>query len=320
MRPRVSGNLGRVMLPPLLSALLRLALGLSAAGVSLTVDAAIYRYKDADGHWIYTDQPPVIGQTPVALAGGVGATPPKMVVEPRNLDGKIAFVAVNECRCKVEFGLRVGSDDATAQTGHAVVAAQSEEVLLSVPAPAGIGNIPFDFGYVIGEPGTTHAPPRPYRLPFATAQSFRVTQAPPTQITHRDSSSYNAVDFDMPVGTAIHAAREGLVINVASGFFRGGLSTQMLSEANFVQILHDDGTTAIYAHLQMDTVRVRPGQRVRRGEYIANSGNTGFSGGPHLHFAVLRNAGMINESVPVTFEGAAGAAVTAHTGEALEAY
>ena len=191
---------------------------------------------------------------------------------------------------------------------------------LSVPAPAGIGNIPFDFGYVIGEPGTTHAPPRPYRLPFATAQSFRVTQAPPAQITHRDSSSYNAVDFDMPVGTAIHAAREGLVINVASGFFRGGLSTQMLSEANFVQILHDDGTTAIYAHLQMDTVRVRPGQRVRRGEYIANSGNTGFSGGPHLHFAVLRNAGMINESVPVTFEGAAGAAVTAHTGEALEAY
>jgi len=298
----------------------RFATCLAATCVALTATAEIYRYKDADGRWVYTDQPPVVGQTPMAIATGLGAAPPKIAVEPRNLAGEIAFVAVNECRCKVEFGLRVGSDDATAQTGHAVVAAQSEEVLLSVPAPAGIGNIPFDFGYVIGEPGTTHAPPRPYRLPFATAQSFRVTQAPPTQITHRDSSSYNAVDFDMPVGTAIHAAREGLVINVASRFFRGGLSTQMLGEANFVQILHDDGTTAIYAHLQMDTVRVRPGQRVRRGEYIANSGNTGYSGGPHLHFAVIRNAGMINESVPVTFEGAAGAAVTAHTGEALEAY
>jgi len=307
------------MLSPL-SVYLRLAIGLAAACVALAANAAIYRYKDADGHWIYTDQPPVIGQTPVALAGGVGATPPKIVVEPRNLDGRIAFVAINECRCKVEFGLRVGSDDATAQAGHAVVAAQSEEVLLSIPAPAGIGNIPFDFGYVIGEPGVSHAPPRPYRLPFAAAQSFRVTQAPPDLITHRESSSYNAVDFDMPVGTAIHAAREGLVINVASRFFRGGLSTQMLGEANFVQILHDDGTTAIYAHLQMDTVRVRPGQRVRRGEYIANSGNTGYSGGPHLHFVVIRNAGMLNESVPVTFEGAAGAAVTAETGQTLEAY
>ena len=307
------------MLSPL-SVFLRLAIGLAVACVALAASAAIYRYKDADGHWIYTDQPPVIGQTPVTLAGGVGATPPKIVVEPRNLDGKIAFVAVNECRCKVEFGLRVGSDDATAQAGHAVVAAQSEAVLLSIPAPPGIGNIPFDFGYVIGEPGISHAPPRPYRLPFAAAQSFQVTQAPPDRITHRESSSYNAVDFDMPVGTAIHAAREGLVINVATGFFRGGLSTQMLGEANFVQILHDDGTTAIYAHLQMDTVRVRPGQRVRRGEYIANSGNTGYSGGPHLHFVVIRNAGMINESVPVTFEGAAGAAVTAQTGQTLEAY
>jgi len=307
------------MLSPL-SVLLRLAIGLAAACVALAANAAIYRYKDADGHWIYTDQPPVIGQSPVTLAGGGGATPPKIVVEPRNLDGRIAFVAINECRCKVEFGLRVGSDDATAQAGHAVVAAQSEEVLLSIPAPAGIGNIPFDFGYVIGEPGISHAPPRPYRLPFAAAQSFRVTQAPPDRITHRESSSYNAVDFDMPVGTAIHAAREGLVINVASRFFRGGLSTQVLGEANFVQILHDDGTTAIYAHLQMDTVRVRPGQRVRRGEYIANSGNTGYSGGPHLHFVVMRNAGMINESVPVTFEGAAGAAVTAQTGQTLEAY
>ena len=307
------------MLSPL-SVFLRLAIGLAAACVALAANAAIYRYKDADGHWIYTDQPPVIGPTPVTLAGGVGATPPKIVVEPRNLDGKIAFVAVNECRCKVEFGLRVGSDDATAQAGHAVVAAQSEAVLLAIAAPPGIGNIPFDFGYVIGEPGISHAPPRPYRLPFAAAQSFEVTQAPPERITHNDPGSYNAVDFDMPVGTAIHAAREGLVINVASRFFRGGLSTQMLGEANFVQILHDDGTTAIYAHLQMDTVRVRPGQRVRRGEYIANSGNTGYSGGPHLHFAVIRNAGMINESVPVTFEGAAGAAVTAETGQTLEAY
>jgi murein DD-endopeptidase MepM/ murein hydrolase activator NlpD len=302
------------------SVLLRLALALTAACAALAANAEIYRYKDKDGHWVYTDQPPVGVQTPVAVSIGAGAAPPRMVVEPRNSGGEIAFVAINECRCPVEFGLRVGADDATAETGHAVVAAQSEQVLLTVPAPPGIGNIPFDFGYVIGEPGVRHSPAQPYRLPFAVAQSFKITQAPPQHFTHRDWSSFNAVDFEMPVGTPIHAAREGLVINVAHRFFKSGLSTQMLGEANFVQVLHDDGTTAVYAHLQMDTVRVRPGQRVRRGEYIANSGNTGFSGGPHLHFAVLRNAGMRSESVPVTFAGVAGASVTPQTGLALEAY
>ncbi len=93
-----------------------------------------------------------------------------------------------------------------------------------------------------------------------------------------------------------------------------------MDEANFVQIMHDDGTYAIYAHLQLDTVRVKPGQRVARGEYIANSGNTGFSSGPHLHFAVLRNVGLRSESVPVTFAGPGGVGVTPRSGQALTAY
>ena len=118
----------------------------------------------------------------------------------------------------------------------------------------------------------------------------------------------------------IRAARDGRVINVAHKFFRGGLATENRDEANFVQVLHDDGTTAIYAHLQMDTIRVRPGQRLQRGEYIANSGNTGFSSGPHLHFVVLRNVGLRSESVPVQFAGPGDAGVTPQTGHVLTAH
>jgi murein DD-endopeptidase MepM/ murein hydrolase activator NlpD len=200
------------------------------------------------------------------------------------------------------------------------VAPQSEQVLLDVAAADGPSEVRYEYSYVIGEPGAEHRPARTYRAPFALAQRFKVTQAPPDAVTHVDPSSRNAIDIAMPVGTAIHAAREGLVINVAARHFKSSLNPQSMDEANFVQVMHDDGTHAIYAHLQLDTVRVRVGQRIARGEYIANSGNTGFSSGPHLHFVVLHNAGLRSESVPVTFAGPGGASVTPRSGQVLTAY
>jgi len=291
-----------------------------AAFAALAVDAQAYRYKDDNGNWVYTDRPPPSSQPAETMRLKAGAASPRIVVEPRSSGGGVAMVAVNECRCTVEFGIRTTGGDGRERITKAVVPGRSEQVLLEVPAPPGTGAIAFDYGYVIGEPGATHAPPGPYRAPFALAQSFQVTQAPPDAVTHVDPASRNAIDIAMPVGTAVHAARDGVVINVAHKFFRGGLQIERRDEANFVQVLHDDGTNAVYAHLQMDTIRVRPGQRVQRGEYIANSGNTGYSGGPHLHFVVLRNAGLKSESVPVTFAGPGGASVVPHSGRDLTAY
>jgi murein DD-endopeptidase MepM/ murein hydrolase activator NlpD len=281
--------------------------------------AEVYRYKDKSGQWVFSDRQPdaVRAVEPVQVKSGAAA--PRISVEPRTTPQGISIVAVNECRCSVEFGLRVGNMRET-ETVRATVAPRSERLLFSLPPPAGKVQIPFDFGYVIGVPGAEHSPRGPYRAPFANARSFTVSQAPPDHFTHLDPSSRYAVDFAMPEGSAVHAAREGVVINVAHRFFRGGLAPSNQDEANFVQILHDDGTNAIYAHLQMDSIRVRPGQRVARGEYIANSGNTGFSSGPHLHFAVLRNAGMRSVSVPVTFAGPGRAIVAPRTGSTLTAY
>ena len=286
--------------------------------VSLGAAAAAYRYKDEHGRWVYTDRPPIGGKAEDVALGGLGGASPLMRVVPRPTSEGVALVAINPCRCVVEFAVKAITASGP-RSGREVLAPESELALLDVPAVDGPSEVRYEYGYVVGEPNVQHRPTAPYRAPFALAQGFRVTQAPPDAVTHTDLASRNAIDIAMPVGTAVHAAREGLVINVARNHYRGGLQLAALGEANFVQILHDDGTYAIYAHLQLDTVRVRPGQRVSRGEYIANSGNTGFSSGPHLHFVVLRNVGLRSESIPVTFAGAGSAVVAPRTGQLLEA-
>jgi len=124
----------------------------------------------------------------------------------------------------------------------------------------------------------------------------------------------------MPVGTDVFAAREGVVIEVASDFSESGTNYEIDGpRANVVRVLHDDGTMALYVHLNWNTIRVVPGQHVRRGEYLADSGNTGFSTGPHLHFVVQRNEGGALVAVPLEFAGPSGPE-TLVTGETYTAY
>ena len=179
----------------------------------------------------------------------------------------------------------------------------------------------YQFKYLAGDPSARHRPRGGYRAPYAVGSNYPVTQAFPEVATHTTRDSYYAVDFAMPIGTDIFAARDGVVFDVASNNFTGGLDPARDGpNANVVRVMHDDGTYAIYAHLNTNTIRVRPGDYVRRGEYIADSGNTGYSSGPHLHFAVVRNAGMRVESVPVTFIGADSDSIVPASGTNLTAY
>jgi len=157
-------------------------------------------------------------------------------------------------------------------------------------------------------------------LPYALSSAVRVSQAYPVVKTHGDPASQYAVDFVMPVGTDVFAARDGVVIEVASDFFESGTDYEVDGpRANVVRILHADGTMALYVHLNWNTIRVVPGQRVRRGEYLADSGNTGFTTGPHLHFVVQRNEGGALVAVPLEFAGPNGPE-TLVTGETYTAY
>lgn len=156
-------------------------------------------------------------------------------------------------------------------------------------------------------PGDPRATPLdvPYRLPFAHGH-VRVDQAFGGAYSHADAENLHAVDFALPEGTPVLAAREGVVMQTEAGYREGGPEPRLRGRANFVRILHADGSMATYAHLQPGGVLVRPGQHVRQGERIGLSGNTGYSTAPHLHFVVQVNRGLRLVSLPFRMAGPEG--------------
>jgi len=123
----------------------------------------------------------------------------------------------------------------------------------------------------------------PYILPYAKNESYEVVQGYGGKFSHQ---GIYALDFDMPIGTAIFAARGGIIIEVVQHHNRSCKNINCAKYNNYILIAHNDGTFASYAHIVKDGAKVVVGQQVVKGELIAISGNTGFSSGPHLHFAV----------------------------------
>lgn len=146
-----------------------------------------------------------------------------------------------------------------------------------------------------------------YRLPYGDDVSFPIIQGYAAKLTHRGAERYT-LDFGMPVGTPVHAAREGVVVLVEDSHDTGCGREECGRYANFVVVLHSDGTTGEYFHLERSSVQVRVGERVQRGQRLARSGNTGFSTAPHLHFGVYRtDRERHTESLAVRFVTRAGA-------------
>lgn len=90
-------------------------------------------------------------------------------------------------------------------------------------------------------------------------------------VTHR-ISPHNGTDFAVPSGTKVYAIGDGVV--QFSGYHPAA--------GNYIVIKHGRKYTTRYLHLSKSLVR--RGQRVKMGEIIARSGNTGRTTGPHLHY------------------------------------
>lgn len=126
--------------------------------------------------------------------------------------------------------------------------------------------------------------------------------------THAGRMAY-AIDLDVAVGTPVQAMRSGKVVRLEERFADTGGGAEKRSQMNFVLIEHDGGYRSAYLHLKQgfaSSVGLKVGDRVKAGELIGYSGNSGWSTGAHLHVEVHKAGEHLTfgQSVPFVFNGA----------------
>ncbi len=110
------------------------------------------------------------------------------------------------------------------------------------------------------------------------------------------------------------------MVQVKDNYHMGGTDEYFLDKANYVQVMHEDGTFAIYAHLLLGTAKVKPGDRVAAGTPVGQSGSSGYSTGPHLHFVVSRPGDFAYPSIPFQFLNASGQPFVPEAGKTVCEY
>jgi len=122
-------------------------------------------------------------------------------------------------------------------------------------------------------------------LRFPTSKQFRVSSnfnpRRLNPVTGR-VAPHRGVDFAMPQGTPVLAVGDGEVV----------MAKRSGAAGYYVAVRHGRTYTTRYMHLRK--LLVKPGQKVKRGDRIALSGNTGRSTGPHLHYEVWINQQAVN--------------------------
>lgn len=311
------------MMPPrILAAVAMFGLALvTAVGLA----KQLYKYRDASGAWIFTDKAPGADVKAEVRPLPASELPARISLRNRGASDAPTLTVINDYYGPVEVeivGERIENMRAEPPLPlRLVVPARSEAtaVTLKPTGPRWRGYQVRAVRAVMGDPAATHRPNQPYAPPFASGQRFGIGQAFDGSFSHQHPQSRYAVDLSLPLGTPVRAARSGVVMEVAGDFFDGGADPKYQTRANAVRILHEDGTMSLYAHLHPDSIQVSAGQRVERGAWLANSGNTGYSTGPHLHFVIQRNTGMELISIPFEFAGADGRGITPVAGTLLAA-
>jgi murein DD-endopeptidase MepM/ murein hydrolase activator NlpD len=235
-----------------------------------------------------------------------------VTIEQVNSRHDIRLIATNRGSAAVTLFMNISGDNFLSDKElplAAVIAPESEQEIVRISPRDHWEPVHFTYTHVFNL-GDAFMPPDkdyPYRLPFPSGTQAKVVQEPNGILrTHDAIYTRYAIDFAVPQGTPVTAARTGIVIDMRDQFTEGRPDQTLIDSANFVAVMHSDHSIAYYLHLAPNGVLVQPGQQVLAGDLIAYSGNTGFTHGPHLHFdvrrAIIRPGGdVVQESIPVDF-------------------
>ncbi|WP_421773290.1 M23 family metallopeptidase [Gracilimonas sp.] len=102
-------------------------------------------------------------------------------------------------------------------------------------------------------------------------------------------STHEGVDLDANLRDNIYAAEQGVVVKAGNGRGYGKM----------VRIKHSGGFETVYAH--MSKIKVKEGDRIKKGQVVGKAGNTGTSSGVHLHFEILKDGKPVNPESYIRF-------------------
>lgn len=171
--------------------------------------------------------------------------------------GQVNFYLKNQKPYDITITLSVEPENLLSAAGDVItktLAGNSQLLALSYrPVKAYLStDYDYDIQWAVGRLNVKHDDDYLYRLPYAQRDNHYVVQGFNGGYSHQGLSSY-AVDFAMPNGSKIHAAREGIVVDVESQHDIGGASRKWAAYANFIVIAHSDGSTGEYYHLHLAT-------------------------------------------------------------------
>jgi murein DD-endopeptidase MepM/ murein hydrolase activator NlpD len=254
---------------------------------SLSRKYGVTRQQLATANSLQADQALRIGQTLRVPAATAAAQTRPLSVEPQQPQAAQAAQAPAPAVRREQAQRAVAQAQATPAgrradqqptaaippTQPALAAAQSEPAPAPAPAPAA---------------ASTPAPAQPAQSTATAEPQFR-WPVRGRVISGFRAGSNDGIKLSVPQGTPIKAAEDG-VVAYAGNELRG--------YGNLVLVRHSNGYVTAYAH--NSAISVRRGEQVRRGQTIAEAGQTGNVASPQLHFEIRRGATPVD---PMTFLG-----------------